>query len=249
MNVTDLLPPIVTRGLKAAKAKMRGPVRHIDAMGRRIEHRGSEADVGVVYQVFNCRDYDLTRLKRYPEIQRYYEQAKAPLIVDAGANIGASAVWFAQTYPRASVTAIEPHAGNFELLNKNTAGLSVKNLRGAIASKPGSIRLFDPGEGEWGFRTGGKGEGLGEVPAFTVDQLVRDDPFILKIDIEGGEADLFEGEAFAMFPVLIIELHDWLMPRGGTSKSFLAWHASQDRDFVHIGENVFSLCNRLLQPE
>ncbi len=73
-------------------------------------------------------------------------------------------------------------------------------------------------------------------------------PFILKIDIEGGEADLFddEPEVFARFPVLIIELHDWMLPRGGTSRPFLRWHAAQDRDFVHIGENVFSLCNTLL---
>ena len=35
---------------------------------------------------------------------------KRPLIVDAGANIGASAAFFAMTYPTAKIVAIEPEA-------------------------------------------------------------------------------------------------------------------------------------------
>ncbi len=226
---------------------MQGPVLHFDAMDRRIEHRGTEADIGVLHQVFWSRDYDLSKLRRYPEIQRYYEKAERPRIIDAGANIGASAIWFARTYPKAMVTAIEPHGGNFDLLIKNTIALNVENVYGAVAAKSGKIRLFDPGEGEWGYRTGGSGPGLGEVQAHTVEKLLAPgDPFILKIDIEGGEADLFDSDVFAKFPVLIIELHDWLLPKQGTSRSFLKWHAAQDRDFVYSGENVFSLCNRLL---
>ena len=200
-------------------------------------------------QVFEDGDYELTRLSRYPEIQRYYDKCSSPLIIDAGANIGASAVWFAQAFPKATLTCIEPHPGNFELLQRNTAGLKVLNIHGALASRPGTLRLFDPGGGEWAFRTGeGNGPSLGEVPAHTLADLVRDEPFILKIDIEGGEADLFDSDAFALFPVVIVELHDWMLPRLGTSRNFLRWHLAQNRDFVHFGENVFSLCNRLL-PE
>ena len=246
MNLADLLPPMLTRQLKAAKAKMKGPVLHFDALGRTLEHRGTEADIGVLHQVFWNLDYDLHKFKRFDAVQRLYESLADPLIIDAGANIGASAVWFAQNYPKAKVVAVEPESENYGLLVKNTAGLRVESIQGAIAARPGKIRLFDPGEGEWGYRTGGDGPGLGEVPAMTVEQLTTGDPFILKIDIEGGEADLFDSEVFSRFPVLIIELHDWLLPKQGTSKSFLKWHAAQDRDFVFCGENVFSLSNRLL---
>jgi len=38
-------------------------------------------------------------------------------------------------------------------------------------------------------------------------------------------------------------LHDWLLPGQGTSRSFLKCMAALDRDFVHIGENVFSIRN------
>jgi len=70
-------------------------------------------------------------------------------------------------------------------------------------------------------------------------------PFIAKIDIEGGEADLFTPPTdwVDQFPLMIVELHDWLMPGQGTSRTFLQCVAGRDRDFVHIGENVFSIRN------
>ena len=73
------------------------------------------------------------------------------------------------------------------------------------------------------------------------------EPFIVKIDIEGGEQDVFSGntEWVARTPVLIIELHDWLIPKGGTSGPFLKCISALDRDFVYIGEAIFSIANDL----
>jgi hypothetical protein len=70
-------------------------------------------------------------------------------------------------------------------------------------------------------------------------------PFLLKIDIEGAEADLFSNnlEPFMAFYLVIVELHDWLLPGLANSRNFLAWHASSNRDFVYHGENVFSIDN------
>jgi FkbM family methyltransferase len=251
MIAADFLPPLLARGLRTARRKIQGPKLHMNAFGRRIEHRDSEADRGVIDQVFYGRDYDFSTLRRYPEIQRFYEACERPLIVDAGANIGASAVWFAETFPNASVTAVEPHGGNFDLLKRNVTGLNVRPVLGAVALTSGRLRLFDPGEGEWGFRTSESGGAdLGDVQAYRVDELIRpgETPFVLKMDIEGGETGLFdlEDKAFERFPVIVIELHDWMLPRSGSSASFLRWHLSQDRDFVQRGENVFSICNRLL---
>jgi len=72
-------------------------------------------------------------------------------------------------------------------------------------------------------------------------------PFIAKIDIEGAEAELFSRNLdwVAATPLIIIELHDWLMPKQGTARSFLKCVAAQDRDFVYFGENVLSLRNQL----
>ena len=186
-------------------------------------------------------------MQRWEEIRTFYESSDRPLIIDAGANIGAASVWLAATFPKAAITAIEPHPGNLEVLAKNVLGLNVQPLAGALARTSGRVSLFDPGQGEWAFRTGeSAGSLLGDVQAFSIDELLTAGctPFVLKIDIEGGELDLFEdaSASYAQFPVpVIIELHDWMLSRSESSRSFLRWHASQNRDFIYVGENIFSL--------
>lgn len=222
------------------------------ASGRLIAHRDSYADRGVLHQVFVNEDYELGRLCRNGEIDMFYESCERPLVVDCGANIGASAAWFARRYPKATTLAVEPETDNFALLESNVIGLNVRPLHAAIAGRPGTVQVFDAGIGEWGYRTIGVGTPIGEARAVTLSELLAMapdcTPFILKIDIEGAEADLFseEPEVFGRFPLVIVELHDWLLPRGRTSQPFLKWHAARDRDFVQLGENIFSLCNTLL---
>jgi hypothetical protein len=83
----------------------------------------SHADLGVYYQVFINKDYDLSRFALGKRIVESYEslvaQGRQPLILDAGANIGASAVWFATLFPNCRVVVIEPAPGNCELLKRN----------------------------------------------------------------------------------------------------------------------------------
>ena len=72
-------------------------------------------------------------------------------------------------------------------------------------------------------------------------------PFIVKVDIEGGEEDLFSGstEWVSVTPVLIVELHDWLLTKSASSRKFLQCISQLDRDFVYIGEDVFSISNTI----
>ena len=220
---------------------------------RGFHFRNSDADRGVIQQIFQRDDYALGRLARGGELQAWYDDAvrrgDRPLILDAGANIGASAVWFSFTFPQARIVAIEPDAGNFELLVRNTAGLNVDARKAALASCAGTASLVDPGQGEWGYRTVSSKDGTIEQLAAEslVGELARDGyaPFIAKIDIEGGEGELFSQrvEWIDLFPLVIVELHDWLLPRGGTARPFLKCMAERDRDFVYLGENVFSIRN------
>ena len=92
----------------------------------------------------------------------------------------------------------------------------------------------------------------GIVPAVTINQIyeshaARCFPFIVKLDVEGAEKDVFSGntEWVARTPLIIVELHDWLMPRQGGATPFLRCISALDRDFVFIGENVFSIANDL----
>jgi len=114
----------------------------------------------------------------------------------------------------------------------------------------GDAVLTDPGEGEWGYRTSGDGAGE-RVPRLAAAELVEQKrregfrPFIAKIDIEGAEEELFSADTGWVdeFPLLIVELHDWLLPKSASSRNFLRCMAERDRDFVYLGENVFSIAN------
>jgi len=58
----------------------------------------------VVLQIFSARDYDLSWCMPYKVyIKELCDQilhdGNVPLIIDAGANIGASTLWFAQNFP------------------------------------------------------------------------------------------------------------------------------------------------------
>jgi len=70
-------------------------------------------------------------------------------------------------------------------------------------------------------------------------------PLIFKIDIEGGEDNLFSADTSWMgrFPLIIIELHDWMLPFSGNSRNFIRAVAQGEFDMVYKGENIF-LFNR-----
>jgi FkbM family methyltransferase len=224
------------------------------ASTRPFHHRGTPADLGVVRQIFQSEDYSLGRLRRGPELRAIYEAlaggGRRPLIIDAGANIGASVVYFNLVFPNAHILALEPAKNNFEVLEKNVFGIDVDARCAAIGAHLGEVVLMDPGEGEWGYRTVATGTG-DRVPMLAASRLVSEkraqgfEPFIAKIDIEGGEEELFACDTAWVdeFPLLIIELHDWLLPRSASSSNFLKCIAARNRDFVYIGENVFSILN------
>lgn len=219
--------------------------------GRRFSYRPTPEDRMVCEQIFFNRDYAIDRLQRCADIKAWYQACEDPIIIDAGANIGAASVWFALTYPKAKILAVEPERTNYELLNVNSGGFpSIVPVNAAISATSGSLYLIDPGSGAWGYRTADRPDKSSyRVNALTLEEIMAKEkgtPFILKIDIEGAESDLFSRSCDDLdrFPLLIIELHDWMLPGECTSRNFLKWHAQTNRDFVQFGENVFSIANR-----
>ena len=217
-------------------------------------------DFGVLEQVFVDEDYRLKRLRRWSDIQAEYQRilaaGKTPLIIDCGANIGLSAAYFARCFSGARVLGIEPEAGNVALARRNCADngfAAVSFLQAAVASTPrqgGAV--VDPGCGAWGFRV--DPDAAGELEFVSVNGLIDGPaaagtvPFIIKIDIEGFERELFAANVgwIDRFYLLVIELHDWMLPAQASSRAFLQAVADLDRDFLFHGENVFSIANRRL---
>src|SRR5438093_872186 len=117
---------------------------------RRFYFRGATSDEQVAKDVFQQQEYSLNRLRRASELIEFVKEqerrGRRPLIVDAGANIGATALYFMLTFPNSSVVAVEPDHENYNLLSKNTQGLRVKAHHAAVSATKGRVSVFDPGE-------------------------------------------------------------------------------------------------------
>ncbi len=74
------------------------------------------------FKVFYKRPYEL--IKTYEElflseIYRFETNNPKPIIIDCGANIGLSSIYFKTIYPNATLHAFEPDESLFSLLNQN----------------------------------------------------------------------------------------------------------------------------------
>lgn len=152
------------------------------------------------------------------------------VILDVGANIGASALYFAQHCPEATVYAIEPEAGNYAILEKNVRHWPrIVPVRQAIWSRNMEREVRSRRTGAWGYTlldsAGRGGYGLGQMAdCVTIPEFMRQHGLekidLLKMDIEGGEKEIFEHseEWMDRVGVLVVELHDRICP--GCSDAF-----------------------------
>jgi len=169
------------------------------------------------------------------------------IIVDAGANIGTSSIFFARNFPEARVFAIEPARENYELLLKNVAGHgNIVPVKAALWDSTCQKVLRDRHTGPWGYTLaeGGDTASTGQlVECKSLPQFMREQDIpsidILKIDIEGGEKVLFESSAewISRVDVISIELHDRIVM--GCSRAF--YLATRDfACFAQSGEKVIA---------
>ena len=100
---------------------------------RSLHFRRQTSDESAIQQVLVQAQYDLRRLRREPELSGYLDRQRSkgrrPLVVDAGANIGAASLYFAHRWPDALIVSVEPDASNYELLCKNIEGLNIEPIR------------------------------------------------------------------------------------------------------------------------
>jgi FkbM family methyltransferase len=212
--------------------------------------RAATRDHAIFQQIWIKREYDLfaSAPRRFERLMSVYANCIAngrrPLILDAGGHIGMSVLWWRSLFPKALIVAIEPSSANLTVLRRNVATLEdVIILHAALVGEPGTFRITDSSVGGSAVRV--KSEGTGEsVPVVTVAQIMNqasvNEILIAKIDIEGGEADLFAHNLDWLdhTHALAVETHDWLFPGEGTSRPLFAAISARSFDFVANGENI-----------
>ena len=144
---------------------------------------------------------------------------RARVIVDAGANIGLTSVYLARKFRDATVVALEVEQGNFELLLRNIAPYRniLPRLNGLWACRA-RLRITNPNDEPWAFQVVEARENEpSTIDGIGVEDLIEEfGPIdLLKIDIEGGEVDLFTRSGtdwLGKVGTLAVELHDRMRP-------------------------------------
>jgi FkbM family methyltransferase len=213
-----------------------------------VRLRPNSSDAATFVQVFRRKEYDLSAHSQYLRVSAAYQnivkKGKTPIIIDAGANIGAATIWFAGLFPEAQVFAIEPDAENAELCRLNTRGIpNVTVVEAAIGSSRGAVTLNNPNGQSWAIQT--ERSNQGEIEIVTIPDVVSrvQGPaqlFVVKVDIEGFEDDLFAENTQWLdeVEVVIIEPHDWLFAGRGTSIAFQRELSRRNFELLISGENL-----------
>jgi FkbM family methyltransferase len=166
---------------------------------------------------------------RYDEI---LSAGRKPIIVDAGAYVGASVLWFGSKFPAAHIVAIEPDPDSFRLLRRNLGNrVGVSAVNAAVGASPGQVRLL-PSTGSWATQVERSGTGIAVTTMNEAFAMVPEgEPLFAKVNIEGFEEDVFSAnlEWLDRISLLYIEPHDWMLPGKRTSRSFQK--AMGERDF------------------
>lgn len=224
----------------SALTRRRTPIEAQDGgIAHPVQLRPRTTDVQLFEQII-CREEYRLDIDLRPKV-----------IVDAGANIGLTSVYYANRYPEARIFAIEPEASNFAMLKRNTAPYpTIVPIQGALWRESVALELSNPDAASWAFQTReAAAASATAMPGMTVDELMAQHGIdfidLLKVDIEGAEKEVFERahDWIDRVGAIAVELHDRFKP--GCSESVFA----ATRDFAvtrQRGETMFLYRDRAL---
>ena len=168
-------------------------------------------DIKIRYRL-NKGDLHSIREIWFQEVYRLPFDSPSGVLLDLGANIGMTSVWLAKKFSFTQVIAVEPDPNNAALVRQNLElnGITSQVLEAAIGPKEGPARFESSELSNLGRLSE---DGSSVVPMINVDTIIKKFEVksfaLIKIDIEGGEQDLFDGPTpwLARTHAIIIEFH------------------------------------------
>lgn len=204
--------------------------------------RTNGSDIHVFQQVIKEKSYDGL-------VQLFENRKDQPLrIIDAGSNVGLTAIYLKRHFPASTIVCLEPQKSNFELLQKNIAANNLEAMyayKKALWSKSVVLRPREKFRDNlpWSFaveESASTASSPDSIDGITLAQLTEIHQWekidILKMDIEGAEAALFIDNDFqntlSKVKVIAIEIHEEMIEREKVlqvlwSKNFLCFESGE----------------------
>jgi FkbM family methyltransferase len=167
-------------------------------------------------------------------------------VIDLGANIGLATLYFSGMYPEAKLFSVEAEASNFSLLQENLSGLiHAKRCEAVLAAvwhEDGVVfQTLSIPERHNANQFGERGDISRSVEAISMATVLDRSGFeevdLLKVDIEGGETELFKGDLSWLDRVkaIAIEFH-------GDSRSEMRFdELMRGRTIIEAGHTVLAI--------
>ena len=166
--------------------------------------------------------------------------------------IGSSSRYFSKLFKNSKIVSIEPDYESFVFSKKNIELNKSEIINSAISNENEKVGFHSDKQDNRASRINEKSDF--KIQCIKVENIIEkfDErnffPFLIKIDIEGYENKLFKSnyEWINEFKVIIIEIHDWMMPNKSNSYTFLKalndiTQKFNKRDFLISGENLISI--------
>ena len=181
------------------------------AIGEKPRHltlrTGRIGDLFVLYEILAWGAYRISEKVVTPH--------QVTTIIDCGANIGVTALFFASKYPNAKIYSIEPDPSSFSILKLNAAQEpKIIPIHGCIVAGQAETAKFETYGPAWRRKLSvAESSKSISVPSMTLDDLIEDYSIeqidLIKMDIEGAErAVLSAGNYLARTQSIVAELHD-----------------------------------------
>jgi len=126
------------------------------------------------------------------EIYKFVADTDQPRILDCGANIGLSIIYFKKIYPNSRIIAFEPDPKIFSILKKNL--LSFKEdvilIKKGLGANNGQTSFFSEGADGGRVATDSDRTKLTQIEMTKLSPYLEETVDLLKIDIEGKELEV-----------------------------------------------------------
>ncbi len=149
------------------------------------------------------------------EIYKFKTSKAIPYIIDCGANIGLSTIYFKQLFPHAKIVAFEPDEKVFEVLQFNTEIFEISDvdlIMKACWNEETVLKFYSEGADGGRIAKTYDTQNIIEVPTIRLRNYIDRDVDFLKIDIEGAEYEVLNDIEDLLFKVsrIFVEFHSFL---------------------------------------